>query len=65
MVKYGGKERLIEGARMMEGLNCLYRNRGLSFVAKVKMLKIMISPLVLYSSESWGRVEVPGMKSSK
>uniref|UniRef100_A0A670IH13 ribonuclease H n=1 Tax=Podarcis muralis TaxID=64176 RepID=A0A670IH13_PODMU len=47
------KRRLLLGRRAMTGLNSILRSRDVTLPTKVRIVKAMVFPVVMYGSESW------------
>ena len=45
--------RFNEGTKMIRGLDCLCRTRGLSILGKVGLMEGTVTLSVLYGSDSW------------
>ena len=47
------KRRLLHGRKVMTNLDSILKSRGITLPAKVRLVKAMIFPVVMYGSESW------------
>ena len=47
------KRRLLLGRKVMTNLDSILKSRDISFSAKVRLVKGMVFPVVLYGCESW------------
>ncbi|CAI5767838.1 Hypothetical predicted protein [Podarcis lilfordi] len=47
------KRRLLLGRRAMTGLDSILRSRDITLPTKVRIVKAMVFPVVMYGSESW------------
>ena len=47
------KRRLILGRKVMNNLDSIFKNRDISLPTKVRLVKAMVFPLVVYGCESW------------
>ena len=47
------KRHLLVGRKAMTNLDSLLKSRGLTFPAKVHLVKVMVFPIVVYVCESW------------
>ena len=45
--------RIAMGKAAMEGLTTIWKGRGITLVTKVKLVKALIFPIVLYGAENW------------
>ena len=50
---YGIKRCLLLGKKAMTNLDSILKNRDITLLTKVLMVKAMVFPVVLYRSESW------------
>ena len=47
------KRRLLLGKKVMTNLNSILKSRDITLPTKVHLVKTMVSPVVMYGSESW------------
>ena len=47
------KRRLLLGRKVMTNLNSILKSRDITFPAKVRLVKAMVFPVVMYGCESW------------
>ena len=47
------KSRLLLGRKAMTNLESILKNRGITLLTKVHLVKAMVFPLVIYGCESW------------
>ena len=47
------KRRLLLGRKVMTNLDSIFKNRDITLPAKVRLVKAMVFPLVMYGCESW------------
>ena len=47
------KRRLLLGRKVMSNLDSILKSRGITLPTKVRLLKAMVSPVVMYGCESW------------
>ena len=47
------KRRLLLGRKFMTNLDNILKNRNISFSTKVRLIKAMVFPVVMYGCESW------------
>ena len=47
------KRRLLFGRKVMINLDCILRSRDITLLTKVRLVKAMIFPVVMYGCESW------------
>ena len=47
------KRHLLLGRKAMTNLDCILKNRGISLLTKVHLVKAMVFPVVMYGCESW------------
>ena len=47
------KRRLLLGRKVMINLDNIFKNRDVTLPAKVRLVKAMIFPVVMYGCESW------------
>ena len=47
------KRRLLLGRKVMTNLDSIFKSRDLTLPAKVRLVKAMVFPLVMYGCESW------------
>ena len=50
---HGIKRRLLLGRKVMIYLDTILKSRGLTLSAKVRLVKAMVFPVVMYGCESW------------
>ena len=50
---HGIKRRLLLGRKDMTNLDSLLKNRGITLPTKVRLVKAMVFPVVVYGCESW------------
>ena len=44
---------LLLGRKTMTNLECILKSRDITLPAKVHLVKVMVSPVVIYGCESW------------
>ena len=49
----GIRRHLLLGRKDMTNLDSLLKNRGITLLTKVRLVKAMIFPVVMYGCESW------------
>ena len=47
------KRRLLLGRKVMTNLDSILKNRDITFSTKVRLVKAMVFPVVMYGCESW------------
>ena len=47
------KRRLLLGRKVMTKLNSIFKSRDITLPTKVRLVKAMVFPLVMYGCESW------------
>ena len=47
------KRRLLLGRKVMTNLDSIFRSRDITFPTKVRLVKAMVFPVVMYGCESW------------
>ena len=47
------KRRLLLGRKVMINLDSIFKNRDITFPTKVRLVKAMVFPVVMYGCESW------------
>ena len=47
------KRRLLLGRKVMTNLDSIFKSRDITLPAKVRLVKAMVSPVVMYGCESW------------
>ena len=47
------KRRLLLGRKVMTNLDSILKSRDITFPTKVRLVKAMVSPVVMYGCESW------------
>ena len=47
------KQRLLLGRNVMTNLDSILKSRGISLPTKVRLVKAMVFPVVMYGCESW------------
>ena len=47
------KRRLLLGRKVMTNLDSLFKSRDITLPTKVRLVKAMVFPLVMYGCESW------------
>ena len=47
------KRRLLLGRKVMSNLDSILKSRNISLPTKVRIVKAMVSPVVMYGCESW------------
>ena len=45
--------RLLLGRNVMTNLDSIFKSRGITFSIKVRLVKAMVFPVVMYGCESW------------
>ena len=47
------KRRLLLGRKVMTNLDTIFKNRDITLPTKVRLVKAMVFPVVMYGCESW------------
>ena len=47
------KRRLLLGRKVMTNLDSIFKSRDITLLAKVRLVKAMVFPVVMYGCESW------------
>ena len=47
------KTRLLLGRKVMTNLDSIFKSRDITLLTKVRLVKAMVCPVVLYGYESW------------
>ena len=47
------KRRLLLGRKVMTNLNSIFKSRDITLLTKVRLVKAMVFPVVMYGCESW------------
>ena len=47
------KRRLLLGRKVMTNLHSIFRNRDITLPTKVRLVKALVFPVVMYGCESW------------
>ena len=47
------KRRLLLGRKVMTNLDSIFKNRDITLLTKVCLVKVMVLPVVMYGCESW------------
>ena len=47
------KRRLLLGRKVMTNLDSIFKSRDITFPTKVRLVKTMVFPVVMYGCESW------------
>ena len=50
---HGIKRRLLLGRKVMTNLDSIFKNRDITLPTKVRLVKAMVFPVVMYGCESW------------
>ena len=50
---HGIKRRLLLGRKVMTNLDCIFKSRHITLPIKVRLVKVMVFPVVMYGCESW------------
>ena len=50
---YEIKRRLLLGREVMTNLDSIFKSRGITLPTKIRLLKAMVFPVVMYGCESW------------
>ena len=47
------KRRLLLGRKVMTNIDSIFKSRDITLLTKVRLVKAMVSPVVMYGCESW------------
>ena len=47
------KRRLLLGKKVMNNLKSIFKNRDITLLTKVRLVKALVFPVVMYGCESW------------
>ena len=47
------KRRLLPGSKVMTNLDSIFKSRDITLPTKVRLVKAMVFPVVMYACESW------------
>ena len=47
------KRRLLLGRKLMTNLNSIFKSRDITLLTKVRLVKAIVFPVVMYGCESW------------
>ena len=47
------KRRLHLGRKVMTNLDSIFKSRDITLLTKVRLVKAMVSPIIMYGCESW------------
>ena len=47
------KRRLLLGRKVMSNLDSIFKSRGIALPTKVRLVKAMVFPVVMYGCENW------------
>ena len=47
------KRRLLLGRKVMINLDSIFKSRDITLLTKIRLVKVMVFPLVMYGCESW------------
>ena len=47
------KRRLLLGRKVMNNLGSIFKSRDITLLTRVRLVKAMVFPVVMYGSESW------------
>ena len=47
------KRRLLQGRKVMTNLDCIFKSRDITLPTKVRLVKAMAFPVVMYGCEIW------------
>ena len=50
---HGIKIRLLLGRKVMTNLDSIFKSRDITLLTKVRLVKVMLFPVVMYGCESW------------
>ena len=50
---YGIKRQLLLGRKVMTNLDSIFKSRDITLPTKVRLVKVMVFPVVMYGCESW------------
>ena len=51
------KRRLLLGRKVMTNLDCIFKSRDITLPTKVRLVKAMVFPVVMYGCEGWAYKE--------
>ena len=54
------KRRLLLGRKVMTNLDSIFKSRDITLSTKVRLVKAMVFPVVMYGCESWTRKKAEG-----
>ena len=57
------KRRLLLGRKVMTNIDTMLKNGGIALSTKVRLVKAMVSPVVMYGYESWTIKKVEHQKN--
>ena len=57
------KRRLILGRKVMTNLDSILKSRDITFPTKVRLVKAMVFPVVMYGCESWTIKKAKGRRN--
>ena len=57
------KRHLLVGRKVMTNLDSLFKSRDITLPTKVRLVKAMVFPVVMYGGESWIIKKAEGQKS--
>ena len=52
------KRRLLHGRKVVTNLGSIFKNRDITLPTKVRLVKAMVFPVVMYGCESWSAEEL-------
>ena len=52
-IELTGKRRLLLGRKVMTNLDSIFKSRDITLPTKVRLVKAMVFPVVMYGCESW------------
>ena len=47
------KRRLLLGRKVMTNLDSIFKSRDITLLTKVRLVKVMVFPVVMYGCDSW------------
>ena len=47
------KRRLLLGRKVISKLDSIFKSRDITLLTKVRLVKAMVSPIIMYGCESW------------
>ena len=47
------KRRLLLGRKVMTNLDSIFKSRGITLATKIRLVKALVFPVVMYGCESW------------